>query len=148
MDAVLQPVKKKPVVTAYGVAALLIFLAFALSFGWSSGRLPAAKRAKLANEFSQVQAAVLGYYTEYSEYPSAPNDATLITELMGDNPRKVEFLALHSSDLNANGELVDPWGTPLQLSIDADGTLHARSAGPDRIFGTPDDIVGKFEAPR
>ena len=43
-------------------------------------------RPKIANEFNQVQTAVLGYYTEYSEYPAAPDNATLIKMLTQNNP--------------------------------------------------------------
>lgn len=38
-------------------------------------------------------------------------------------------------------EMKDPWGTPYKVENDK---THFRvsSAGPDRVFGTPDDIVG------
>ncbi len=107
----------------------------------------ALRRAKLANEFNQVQTAVLGYYTEYTEYPVAPDNATLIQMLNGmsakGNTRQIAFVTFRQSDLDEKSELLDPWGTPIQLSVDADGHLLMRSAGPDKTFGTADDIVGK-----
>ena len=54
--------------------------------------------------------------------------------------RRIQFLTIKPSDLNARDEMLDPWGMPIQLSVAADGTIHMRSAGPDKIFGTPDDI--------
>lgn len=38
-----------------------------------------------------------------------------------------------------DAQFVDPWGTAFQIEIAADAT-HAVSAGPDRQFGTTDDI--------
>jgi len=37
-------------------------------------------------------------------------------------------------------ELKDAWGTPCRIKL-VDGVLECRSAGPDRKFGTKDDIV-------
>lgn len=40
----------------------------------------------------------------------------------------------------------DPWGTPLNVTYAQGGlaeTLTVRSAGPDRVFHTPDDIVAQ-----
>jgi hypothetical protein len=109
-----------------------------------------AHRHKLESDINQVQTAVLNYYTEYSVYPVAPDNATLVKMLTGlnagGNARQVAFLNLKPSDFNDQGELLDPRGTPIQFSVTADGTLHARSAGPDKTFGTADDIVGKFSA--
>jgi type II secretion system (T2SS) protein G len=36
--------------------------------------------------------------------------------------------------------LIDPWGTPIAYSCSEDD-LKAVSAGPDRIFGTADDVT-------
>ena len=95
---------------------------------------------------------MLNYYTEYSVYPVASDNATLIKSLGGvsadGNSRRIAFVSFRPSDLNAQGELLDPWGQPLQLSVDADGNFHARSAGPDKILGTADDIVGGSDPSR
>ncbi len=135
---------KKRVVTIYGIVALLIVVAFLLTLSTSNAALTMAKKSKLANETEQVKAAVAGYYTEYSLYPTTSDNATLINILTGvtadGNMRRIQFLTIKPSDLNARDEMLDPWGMPIQLSVAADGTIHMRSAGPDKIFGTPDDI--------
>jgi hypothetical protein len=94
---------------------------------------------------------VLNYDTEYDEYPVAPDNMTLIplldaTSAKG-NSRHIAFVSFKQSDLDAKDELLDPWGTPIHFSVTADGTVHARSAGPDRTFGTADDITGDFSPP-
>ena len=37
--------------------------------------------------------------------------------------------------------LVDPWGTSMRLHCTPDGEVSVRSAGPDRVFLTQDDIT-------
>ncbi len=111
----------------------------------------AAKRQKLLNEMNQVQTAILNFYIEYNEYPDASSNAVLIQTLDASsakqNLRRIHFATFQSSDLDAQHELLDPWGTPIQFSVSADGTVHARSAGPDKTFGTADDIKGDFTPP-
>lgn len=47
----------------------------------------------------------------------------------------------HHQYLNAAGEFVDPWGTPLRFEIKDRYDFEIISAGPDKIFGTADDIT-------
>jgi len=42
--------------------------------------------------------------------------------------------------LNARGQLVDRWGTPLFFHALGNGRFEIRSAGPDRKLWTADDI--------
>ncbi len=154
MEAMAESPRKKPVVTIYGVVVLLIVLALLAASVLSplgGIQLTAAKKMSMYNKFNQVQAAVLSYYTEYSVYPVAANSATLVRMLDGTsgvgNSRQITFVSFKASDLNAKGELLDPWGRPLQISVDSDGNIKARSAGPDKTFGTADDIVGQFTEP-
>ena len=38
-------------------------------------------------------------------------------------------------------ELIDPWGTSITFHCTPGGNVIVRSAGPDRLFDTPDDIT-------
>ncbi len=61
--------------------------------------------------------------------------------LSGRNPRLFAPLPADHSAISPDGELLDRWGTPYffhQLSADV---MKVRSAGPDRIMRTEDDIV-------
>ena len=147
METPQKPFEKKRVLTSYGVVALLILLALLLTLQPTGGTVfAAAKKAMVADRFNQIQTAELSYYTEYSVYPVAPDAATLVRILTGatkdGNQRQIAFANFKPSDLGAKGDLLDPWGTPMELSVTADGKRHARSAGPDKIFGTADDISG------
>lgn len=115
-------------------------------FAFSLGKqiLLADERLKVSNEWRAVQAAVLSYDTEYSRFPAAADNLTLTKILTGtsdvENPRTIAFLSVRSSEIGAKGEIIDPWGTPYQFFVTVDGKFHTRSAGPDKIFGTADDI--------
>ena len=116
------------------------------SMAISGPAFTAAKKAKLNYEIIQIREATQSFDTEYGFYPTASDNATVIKILTGaadeENRRRIAFMNVKPSDLNAKGELLDPWGTPFDLSVFMNGNLHVRSAGPDKIFDTPDDEQG------
>ena len=63
--------------------------------------------------------------------------------LDGDNPKEVKFLGPDGNRLNGKGELVDAWGTPYFFHQLSALEMEIRSAGPDRVFYTADDLVMK-----
>ena len=72
-------------------------------------------------------------YREYvGRYPEGSN-ADIVKALTGNNSKKVIILAVKKENLNAKGEVVDPWGTPLKIYF-ADHEVLLRSAGPNRVF--------------
>jgi hypothetical protein len=64
-------------------------------------------------------------------------------QLGGDNPKQVNFLKADGNRVNANGELVDAWGTPYFFHQLSGTEMEIRSAGPDRVMWTLDDLVTK-----
>ena len=72
------------------------------------------------------------YKEHVGEYPRG-NNCELAKALNGNNNKKVIILAVRKTDLNAKGEIVDPWGTPLKIYF-ADNEVLIRSAGPNRRF--------------
>jgi hypothetical protein len=60
--------------------------------------------------------------------------------LRGRNPARERFLPDQHAALNARGQLVDRWGTPLFFHALGNGRFEIRSAGPDRKLWTADDI--------
>jgi hypothetical protein len=63
-------------------------------------------------------------------------------QLGGDNPKHINFISEDSGmRLDGNGELVDPWGTPYFFHQLSGSDTEVRSAGPDRVMYTSDDIV-------
>jgi hypothetical protein len=91
-------------------------------------------------EVSKVRHMISDYHTLMGENPVGTN-AEIMKAVMGGNKHQAMLGPPEGQALNEQGELVDQWGTPYffhQLSADR---MEIYSAGPDRIFGTADDIV-------
>jgi hypothetical protein len=72
-------------------------------------------------------------YKEFvGSYPTG-NNSSITKALLGQTEKKVLILAVRRSDLNDKGEIVDPWGTPLQFYFSHNEVL-IRSAGPNKAF--------------
>lgn len=63
--------------------------------------------------------------------------------LDGDNPEQIRFLGPDGNRINEKGELVDSWGTPYFFHQLSAMQMEIRSAGPDRVMWTADDLVIK-----
>jgi len=61
--------------------------------------------------------------------------------LQGGNPKHINFLKADGNRVNSNGELVDVWGTPYFFHQISGHEMEIRSAGPDRVMYTGDDLV-------
>jgi len=103
----------------------------------------AAQKSKVAYLEKEIETACAAYKEEYGTLPQTSENYQLIKILQQDNPRKISFLENNSNDFNSNGEIVDPWGTPFRITFDSDSKVHAASAGPDKVFGTPDDVTNQ-----
>jgi hypothetical protein len=70
------------------------------------------------------------------------NNAEITKALNGGNPREVQYLAPEKGmRMNANGELIDPWGTPYFFHQLSGTQMEIRSAGPDKKMWTADDLL-------
>lgn len=58
----------------------------------------------------------------------------------GANPARERFLPDQHAALNAAGQLIDRWGTPLFFHALGGSRYEIRSAGPDRLLWTADDL--------
>ena len=61
--------------------------------------------------------------------------------LMGDNRLQLVLIPKHHRALNPRGELCDRWGTPFRFHQISGERMEIFSAGPDRKFGTADDVA-------
>ena len=90
--------------------------------------------------------AVDAYSLEYGQCPSSTNQE-LVKELTGQNAMELRFIVLHRGQLNRYGEVVDAWDTPLRFISSRHGPVQIISAGPDRTFGTSDDVMNSSSPP-
>ena len=131
----------------YLLVVLVWFFALASIFAiiLAGGRVGPirSKTARAQNQMTQFATALMSYQIEYGHRPDAKDNATLtkiLTALVAtrQNPRNVVFFNAKRSDLDSRGELLDPWGTPYAIILGDKPTIL--SAGPDRQWGTPDDL--------
>ena len=65
----------------------------------------------------------------------------LVLFLHGSNSHRLPFLAKNAKVLNGTGQIVDRWDSPLILHPISRKLLELRSAGPDKIPYTDDDLL-------
>jgi len=89
---------------------------------------------KVAKFNEDAESLIIGLqqYKEFvGSYPSGTL-ADISKALTGQSDKKVLILVTRKSELNTKGEIVDPWGTPVQIFFNQN-TILIRSAGPNRV---------------
>ena len=85
--------------------------------------------------------AVQKYGATFGGNPVGTN-AEITRALNGNNPTHSRFLdGIPGAQVDANGSLIDQWGTPYFFHQLSATDMEVRSAGPDRIMWTSDDII-------
>jgi hypothetical protein len=90
-----------------------------------------------------VSRAVRQYGVMFGGNPVGTNPE-ITAALNGGNPKQINFIKPDAGmRINEKGELVDAWGTPLFFHQISGTETEIRSAGPDKIMWTHDDLVAK-----
>lgn len=105
-----------------------------------------APRAELQPE-ARAELEAVGFMlrdfrTRMNENPVGSN-AEIMRAVMGGNSAHATLGPPTGQTLNADGELVDRWGTPYFFHQLSKTSMEIRSAGPDRQMWTADDLVTK-----
>ncbi len=90
---------------------------------------------KVSKFLEDADSLILGLQ-QYKEFVGSYPSGTLSDiskALTGQTDKKILILVMRKSELNTKGEIVDPWGTPIQVYFSQNGIL-IRSAGPNRVF--------------
>lgn len=90
----------------------------------------------------QITTTLEDYRRSLGENPVGSN-AEIMQALRGANSMKLQFPTPSGSGLNADGELLDEWGTPYFFHQLSKTEMEIRSAGPDKKMWTEDDAVSK-----
>ena len=61
------------------------------------------------------------------------NNIQIAKALLGRSEKKVLILTARKADMNDKGEILDPWGTPLQFYF-SHNEVMIRSAGPNKAW--------------
>lgn len=94
------------------------------------------------NEAESVALNIRQYRLRFGGNPVGTN-AEIVKELDGENAKSAKYLPQELKRLNENGELIDTWGTPYFFHQLSAQEMETRSAGPDKILWTTDDVVSK-----
>lgn len=116
-------------------------------------RPPLADRLGAPNTLPESEPKiVLDILTAYRRYfrafPAGENNRQFVNALLGANKEKLPFIPHDHPRINANGELLDAWGTPFYFHQNSRDSVQVRSAGADRIMYTEDDIVAGKAPPQ
>ena len=90
------------------------------------------KVAKFNTDCNNLILGIQQYKEFVGSYPTG-NNAALVKALSGQTEKKVLILAVRRADLSDKGEILDPWGTPLQFYFSHNEVL-IRSAGPNKVW--------------
>lgn len=93
-------------------------------------------------ELTSLSDGLKQYRLEYGHLPLSSDNAQVHDCFGGGNPKGEYFAigAFWSGFINKDGEFVDGWRTPLRFSFADPNNPVVQSAGPDRIWDTPDDL--------
>jgi len=133
-------IRKKKVLHCVWFVVSVLFVGCLLTPNSGGHHLRAALRAKTRAEMNQLQIAIIAYQNEYDTLPPGKDNAVMVRELISDNPRQIAFLNLKPTDMNAAGEVLDAWHTPMRITLVDPQHPLIKSAGPDKTWDTPDDI--------
>ena len=95
-----------------------------------------------ATILENMRTTIRQYGSTFGENPVGTNPE-ITAALQGDNPKHINFLKADGNRVNGKGELVDAWGTPYFFHQISGQEMEIRSAGPDRVMYTGDDLVAR-----
>ena len=98
------------------------------------------QREGVVLDLDKVTLMFRDFRSSMGENPTGTN-AEIMKAVMGGNPKGARLGPPENQSLNAEGELVDRWGTPLFFHQMSKTSMDIRSAGPDRVMWTDDDIL-------
>ncbi len=118
------------------VLTILLIMAGVGGFIWMSKGWTVKHQDEKVAKFNTDADMLIGGIQQYKEfigsYPTG-NNAAITKALLGRSDKKVLILSVRKADINDKGEIVDPWGTPLQFYFSYNEVL-IRSAGPNKVF--------------
>ncbi len=112
---------------------LLVLVVCGIAAVWSYTKHMTDKSVTRFNEDTDNLLLGLQQYKEFTgSYPTGGN-ADILKSLSGQTDKKFVIIVVRKTEMNAKGEMVDPWGTPLLFYFGHNGIL-IRSAGPNKVF--------------
>ena len=118
------------------IIVIVIVIAVVVGVGWLvKDRIKVRLDPKIGVFNDQCDKLIQGlqqYREFFKRYPSGTT-AEISKALSGQTDEKVMIMATKDSQKNDKGEIVDPWGTPIQFFFSHNAVL-IRSGGPNKSF--------------
>jgi hypothetical protein len=99
--------------------------------GWTLKRTD-PKFTKFNTDAENLILGIQQYKEFTGGYPTG-NNIQITKALLGRTEKKVMILSVRQADINDKGEILDPWGTPLQFYF-SHNEVMIRSAGPNKAW--------------
>ena len=117
-----------------GFVAILVLAVWAdhVWTDWVVNARTAKSTAQFNSDVDDLFVALQKYKEQVGAFPVGGN-LEVARALQGHNPKNVIVIVGRKNNVNARGEFIDPWGTPLRIYFSDTGIL-IRSAGPNRRF--------------
>ncbi len=117
------------------IVAILALAAAAWSFGPSLMQKADPKVAKFVEDSDSLILGLQQYKEFMGSYPSGTlvDISRALSGQSTQGEKRVVILVARKSELNTKGEIVDAWGTTIQIYFSQNGIL-IRSAGPNKVF--------------
>ena len=96
------------------------------------------RRIRASRDMGRIETSAFTYYLNKNTWPEGDNAAVIAAILAFDMDDPI--LPVEDLRLSSEGAAIDPWGTPYSMSASEKEGLKVHSAGPDRIWGTDDDL--------
>ena len=106
----------------------------------------AADKAKNEGAYEDVQSVGIlleEFLRAFGAMPTGELNDEIVRRLQGENPKGIAVLPKTHPAINAQGELIDRWGTPYRFHPESSWETTIRSAGPDKIMWSSDDILSE-----
>ena len=113
----------------------IVAIAVLACAGWMAKPYLSQKTDPKVAKFNEDAESLIIGLQQYKEFTGSYPTGTLADiskALTGQTDKKVLILVTRKSDLNTKGEMVDPWGTPIQIYFNQN-TILIRSAGPNKV---------------
>ncbi|MCB1209754.1 MAG: hypothetical protein KDK97_10525, partial [Verrucomicrobiales bacterium] len=69
----------------------------------------------------------------------------IATALRGRNAMNLIFIPLDHPAIGVDGQLIDRWGSPLFFHVESRDHIDIRSAGPDKVMWSDDDLQRRYD---
>ncbi|MFP6881280.1 MAG: hypothetical protein VCA34_10030 [Roseibacillus sp.] len=97
--------------------------------------------ASVQDDIAVLEELIRVYARFLGTVPAGGLNNEIVNGLLGENSKKLIFIEKGHARINEHGQLVDRYGTPYDFHPVSGELLEIRSAGPDKIGFTPDDVV-------